>query len=116
MTIADALRSLSAYPIPESTLQMVAEGQGLSLDNTATTEVLEDVPFKLATAQLLSWLSLAPDIAQGGQNYAIPVTQRKEMAERARLLMKLYNPSQVATEDAALAPPKVVYGYKGSRL
>lgn len=116
LTIGDALRSLSAYPIPEATLQMVASGQGLDLEEPFTERTADDAAYKLAMAQLLAWLSIAPNVSQGGQSYSLSEAQRKEMADRSRLLLRLHDPTQAAKEEEALGKTKVKFGYKGSRL
>lgn len=107
MTINEALRSINAYPIPDRTIIEVCERRGLDPCGEAGFSVLDSDDFKLAKADLLLWLSYAPNVSQGGQSYTFSDEQRKEMrAESAGLLDEL-------GEDEA---PKIRYGYKGSLL
>jgi hypothetical protein len=105
-TILEALRGINSYPIPLRTLQEVAERRGIDLSAAATAEVLRGVAFGLAKADLLLWLSMAPNITQGGQSYSFTDEQRTDMRNLAQQLM----------DELEEEPPKTVYGYKGKRL
>lgn len=107
-TILEALKSITAYPVPLRTLVEIAERRGLSLSDEATQETLNGKAYNLAKADTLLWLSLAPNVTQGGQSYSFTDEQRTEFKNRA---FKLFNEYE---EAAAVAKP--IYGYKGSRL
>ncbi len=106
--ILEALKGINAYPVPLRTLVEVAEGRGLSLDDEATITVLRSKGYKLATADLLLWLSLAPNISQGGQSYSFSEEQRTQLRKRADTL---YGECE---DEANLSKPK--FGYKGKKL
>ena len=106
-TILEALKGISSYPIPFRTLVETAEGRGLSLADEATAEVLAGKAFRLATADLLLWLSLAPNISQGGQSYSFSEDQRQQMRNRSNAIAEELEPE---------AEGKSIYGYKGSSL
>ena len=74
--VIESLKGLNAYPIPLRTLVETAEKRELNLDTEATKEVLKGKEYNLAKADLLLWLSFAPDISQGGQNYSFTDEQR----------------------------------------
>ena len=107
-TILESLKGVNAYPIPLRTLVETAEFRGLTLGDDATQDVLKGKAYNLATADLLLWLSLAPNITQGGQSYSFTDEQRQQFRNRAN---GLYD--ECGEEDASLQP---IYGYKGSRL
>lgn len=107
LLIRDALKSISSYPIPFKTLQEVAERRGMQLDDEATTEVLQGNLFNLVIADLLLWLSFAPQVTQGGQSYSFTDEQRLQMRNRANDLFAMYDND---------CKQKTQYGYKGSRL
>lgn len=107
MTTLEAIKGISSYPIPLRTIQEVAERRGVSLDAEANVEVLMSEEYKLVNADLLTWLSYAPQISQGGQSFSFTDEQRLQFRNRAN---ELY--SSMDATDA----PKVRYGYKGSRL
>ena len=105
--VADALRGVSAYPIPARTLGEVAARRGVDLFEEVSPSVVMSAPFRLCHADLLMWLSLAPDISQGGQTYSFTDAQREDMRRRAR--------QEYAELDAA-SVPKTTFGYKGTTL
>lgn len=107
-TILEALKGINAYPVPPHTLNGIAEVRGLALADTATRETLESKPFKLAKADVLMWLSIAPNVSQGGQSYSFSEEQRKNLRTEAN---GLYTECD---EDKAAILPK--FGYKGTRL
>jgi hypothetical protein len=107
MTINEALRSVNAYPIPERTINEVCERRGLDPCAEAGFSILEGDDFKLAKADLLLWLSYAPNVSQGGQSYTFTDEQRKQMRDEAAGLLDEFG------EDET---PKTRYGYKGSVL
>lgn len=107
-TVQESLKSVNAYPVPLRTLVEVAEARGLSLTEDATKEVLDSEAYNLAVADLLLWLSIAPNISQGGQSYSFSEEQRTQLRNRANALFAKYG------DDGAASKP--IYGYKGSRL
>lgn len=107
-TTLEALKSVSAYPVPLRTLVETAELRGLSLAVEATKEVMEGRSYRLAYADLLLWLSLAPNITQGGQSFSFTDEQRRQMRNEAQAL---YDELE---EETAVTKP--IYGYKGDRL
>lgn len=106
-TIAESLRSISAYPIPPRTLEAVAASRGVDLCEEAYGAVTRSSSYRLCEADLLMWLSAAPDLSQGGQTYSFTDAQRTNMRSRAQKLYDALDP---------LGAPKVTYGYKGSQL
>ena len=107
-TVLEALRGVNAYPVPIRTLEEIAMARGLSLALEATQEVLLGKAYKLAKADLLLWLSYAPNISQGGQSYSFSDEQRTQFRDFAYATYSEYG------EDTAAIRP--TYGYKGSRL
>ena len=107
-TVLDSLKGITAYPVPLRTLVEIAERRGLSLSDEASQETLKGKAFSLSKADTLLWLSLAPNVTQGGQSYSFTDEQRTEFKNRAYVLFNKF-------EDEAVKP-KPIYGYKGSRL
>lgn len=107
-TILESLKSVNAYPVPLRTFVEIAERRGLSLTSEATQADLRGKDYKLATADLLLWLSLAPNISQGGQSYSFTDEQRQQFRNRANALF-----DEFGEETSSVQP---TYGYKGSRL
>lgn len=107
--VIDALKGVNAYPIPLRTIEQTAEGRGLSLESEANVAMLRSREFNLATADLLLWLSYAPNVTQGGQSYSFTDEQRLQLRNKAHALCEEFG-------DDTLSAPKTTYGYKGSRL
>ena len=107
-TTLEALKGVSAYPVPLRTLVETAELRGISLNSEATQEVMQGRAYRLAYADLLLWLSLAPNITQGGQSFSFTDEQRRQMRNEAQAL---YDELE---EETAVTKP--IYGYKGDRL
>lgn len=107
-TNLDALKSVNAYPIPLRTLVETAERRNLSLTAEASQESLQSKEYRLAKADLLLWLSLAPNITQGGQSYSFTDEQRKRMRNEAQAIVEQLDP----VSNAGC----VTFGYKGDRL
>jgi hypothetical protein len=107
-TVLDSLKGINAYPIPLRTLCEVADRRNITLTVEATQEGLSDKDYRLAKADLLIWLSLAPDVTQGGQSFSFTDEQRKLLRKEANAIYGELEPSAMAAS--------VQYGYKGSRL
>ena len=107
-TNLEALKSVNAYPIPLRTLMETAERRGVSLTADATLESLQGKEYNLARADLLLWLSIAPNITQGGQSYSFTDEQRKDLKRQANDIYSVFEPKS----NAGCA----TFGYKGDRL
>lgn len=108
-TLLDSLKAVSAYPIPLRTLDEVATRRGVTLSDEATDWQMQSGEYNLAKADLMLWLSFAPNVSQGGQSYSFSEEQRKQLKNDAYALYALYSEEEADK-------PKVTYGYKGSRL
>lgn len=107
-TYIDALKSINAYPIPQRVFDTIAIERGVDMDDVLTAEGARSKAYRLAKADILMWLSGAPNISQGGQSYTFSDEQRDDMRNEAQ---GIYN--AVGVQDEAVG---VVYGYKGDRL
>ena len=105
LTIGQALGSLSMYPVPEVVVRLFTVKYGLHPDQTVSAEVQASSAYRLAKADVLYWISRAPNIAQGGQNYNLSEDERKALLSEANCI---YAAEGVDTHGA---PPK--FGYKG---
>ena len=107
-TVLEALRGINSYPIPLRTIKEVAERRVVDIYSETTLSMLKSREFNLCRADLLLWLSYAPNVTQGGQSYSFTDEQRLRMRNMAQ---QLYDELE---EGEGL--PKTVYGYKGKRL
>ena len=109
MTVIDSLKGINAYPIPLRTLSEIEERRNLCLTQEATKDILESKDYNLAVADVLLWLSYAPNISQGGQNYSFTDEQRVQLRNRAKKLFNEFGDELGRTIN-------MVYGYKGDTL
>lgn len=109
-TVLECLKGINSYPIPLRILEEIMERRGLSASDTAGKEVLLGAGYNLARADLLTWLSRAPDVSQGGQSFGFTDEQRKHFRNRAIRLYQQYGDALEAEQN------KPIYGYKGRRL
>lgn len=109
-TVLESLKGVNAYPVPNRTLTGILEHRGLLQTDEATKEVLRGAKYNLALADLLVWLSRAPDVSQGGQSFSFTDEQRLQFRNRANKLYQQYGDTSEAAQN------KPIYGYKGSRL
>lgn len=96
MTVKEALKSVHAYPIPDRVLANTAEARELTLEIDITVAIRQENKFKLAEADLLVWVSQAPNVSEEGVSFDMLVTDRKELRERAnRIYGELGDPKHV---------------------
>lgn len=107
-TFIEHLKGTNRYPIPLRTFAEIGERRRITLTADAAQEALSGKDYRLAKADLLLWLSLAPNISQGGQNYSFTDEQRKQMRNEANAIYQELEPT-----EATLMP---TFGYKGDRL
>lgn len=106
-TLLSSLQAINAYPVPQSFFETAAASRGLDLKAEITQEALNTKAYRLTRADVLMWLSKAPNVSQGGQSYTFDENQRRDLRNEA---LDIYG--ELAEDNA----PKPVYGYKGSRL
>lgn len=108
-TVEDILKTISPYPIPRRAVIGFALKRGLNIETEVSAEVLRGAPYLLVSADIYKWLSVAPNVSQGGQSYSFTTEQKKEFAKKANDLYK-------ACGDSENYVPVVEYGYKGNKL
>ncbi len=109
ITVLDSLKAVNRYPVPATFYASVMVARGIEEEAKADADILTSAAYNLAKADVLIWLSNAPDISQGGQTYGFTDEQRTLMRNEAYALYKEYG-------DGATNTPKPTYGHKGSRL
>lgn len=109
ITVLDSLKAINRYPVPATFYASVMVARGIEEEAEADADILASAAYNLAKADVLIWLSNAPDISQGGQTYGFTDEQRTLMRNEAYALYKEHG-------EGAANTPKPTYGYKGSRL
>ena len=104
MTIIESLKCISGYPIPQNTLKDIAENRDLKPEGEANKDNRKSKEYRLAKADVLTWLSQAPNVSQAGISYNFSDTDRLNFRQQAAVKYKECGDT-----------PKSIYGYKGSR-
>lgn len=105
MTIIESLKCISGYPISQNTLKDIAENRGMKSDDEANQDARKSKEYRLAKADVLVWLSQAPNVSQAGISYNFSDTDRKNFRQQAASLYKECGEAS-----------KSIFGYKGNRL
>lgn len=106
MTVTEALKSLSNYPVPTVTLLRVAAERGLDPAGEMNAGSFADKKYKLAEADILTWISNAPSFSEGGVSISYSEKDKAEMRSKAE---RVYKENGETTGT-------VQFGYKGSTL
>ena len=107
VTLLSSLQSINAYPVPQSFFETAAASRGIDLEAEISQEALNSKAYRLTRADVLMYLSVAPNVSQGGQSYTFDEDQRRKFSNEA---LEIYD--ELAEDNS----PKTNYGYKGSRL
>lgn len=108
MTVLDSLRTINAYPVPQQVVEAMAVGRGLQPDASLSPDLVRSPEYRLAKADLLMWLSGAPDVTQEGISYSFTDEQRGGFRISASAI---YAECGDAEDKSG-----TIYGYKGDRL
>lgn len=104
MTIQQSLKSINAYPIPQYTIQDIADARELNMSAEATADERKKVAYRLAKADVLKWLANAPDISQAGISYSFSDEEKKAFRKQANAIYE-----DCGEVDSSLTR----FGYKG---
>lgn len=83
-TVIDSLRSISGYPIPANVFEDALDANELDGCAYADADVRNSPQFKRAKASIYTYLSLAPNVSQGGVSFSFTSKEKdafKRMAE-----------------------------------
>jgi hypothetical protein len=105
-TILESLKSISSYPVSLQTLTDIAIKRSLSLTDPATPEILSSAPYQLAKADVMMWVSLAPNVSQADVSYNLSPDDKKEWRRQANIIYRNLDATKSITK----------FGYKGDRL
>ena len=107
-TTLDALKGVHSYPVQAKFIERVSFERALTLETEFTTEILNSSNFKLAEADILLWVSTAPNIQEGGIQIGIIYSDRVSLRARANAV---YN--SISGTGAVVVS---IYGDKGDTV
>jgi hypothetical protein len=109
-TILESLKSISGYPVPLPTFADISVKRGLALDGEAAQDVLKSASYRLAKADVMVWVSFAPNVQQEGISYDLLYSDRSQLRQQANAIYGELGDESYAPET------KAKFGYKGNRL
>lgn len=115
ITLTNHLQGLSAYPIPKRAIESIAIGRLITADTNVTyrdgNEELQRT-VSLCEADVYAWLSMAPDVTQGGQSYSFSDSERAAFRRKANALYRACGEEESVISDGKTT----AFGYKGDKL
>ncbi len=90
MLVAEALKSISLYPINPVTIERVCASCGLSPQEELHA-VAGTGAYKRATAMVYEYLSTAPQVSEAGASYSLSDTDKRAFGAKAKQLLSELN-------------------------
>lgn len=87
MKTTDAIKAMSSYPIPASTIENIIEEAGLDAEADITKDIRASDEFKKAKALAYAFLAEAPNITQGGISYTFSQDERSRFEKKSNSLL-----------------------------
>jgi hypothetical protein len=109
-TILESLKSISGYPVPLRTFEDISVQRGLSLNDITKQYILNSTAYRLAKADVMRWVSFAPNINQEGISFDLLYSDREQLRKQANAIYFELG------DNAYIPEPKPKWGYKGNRL
>jgi hypothetical protein len=109
-TTLDALKSLSNIPIPQSVFDKIEVERDINLSDIYDFTISSSAKYKLCEADVLLWLSKAPEIVEGGVTIKISDTDKAKMEKQAVLIYNQFGDTTHLIED------QIDYGDKGDEI
>ena len=106
MNVIQSLRSLSAYPIPNTTLEVILTSVGLGTPESFTSETEKTEAYQRAKAKVYMFLSEAPNVSQGGVSFSFSQVEKEMFSNRAEVIL-----TRLGDDEGQSS---VNYGYLGS--
>lgn len=115
ITLINHLQGLNAYPIPKRTVDSIAVKRGIYADYNVIYRYQDEAlqrTVSLCEADVYAWLSMAPDVTQGGQSYSFSDSERAALRSKANALYRACGEEESVISDGKTT----AYGYKGDKL
>lgn len=87
MTISEALKGLTGYPIPVATLDYILTTSDIDGAAEFSVSISQSAEYKRAEGYVFRYLSEAPNVSQGGVSYSFTADDRTRFANRAKSLL-----------------------------
>ena len=111
-TVLDLLKGVTNYPVPARVLNRIALVRDIELTAEVTTEMVSSKDYQLAEADVMRFVSTAPNVTQAGISFDTLVSDRNALRTQANLIYKKYG-DELYQPDGEV---KTKFGYKGDRL
>lgn len=108
MKVSELLQSVNAYPIPANIVMEAGVRYGLELEAEATKEIISSSGYKLAKADVYTYLAGAPNVTQNGISFSFSEDDKKYFLNVASSIR-----TEEGVEDETSGQK---YGYMGEDL
>ena len=108
MDVIQSLKGLTAYPIPNNTLEVILMSVGLGTSDSFTSETEKTEAYQRAKAKVYLFLSEAPNVSQGGVSFSFSHVEKEMFNSRAQVIFTRLGDNE--------GQSSVTYGYLGSDL
>lgn len=109
VTINSSLKCISAYPISDEVIANVCTKRGLTPSDEFTAATFSTSTYQLSKADIMIYLSQAPDVSEGGVSFSFSDAQKSYYRKSAIAVYKTLGDTDAIAQLNN-------YGYKGSRL
>ena len=108
MKLSELLKSINTYPIPNNVILEAALKNGLDADTEVTKEVVDSGSYRLAQADVYTFLAGAPNVTQNGISFSFSDEQRSYFLKTANAIRDNEGVTSPASGQG--------YGYMGEDL
>lgn len=105
MKISELLKSINPYPIPANVIMKAGIKHGLDIETEAGPETINSKEYKLAEADIYTYLAGAPNISQNGITFSFTEDERTHFLNIASSIRKEEGVQDPSTGQG--------YGYMG---
>lgn len=108
MKVSQLLQSISNYPIPANVIAEAGIRHNIDIEYDATPDIVQSSEYKLAKADIYTFLAGAPNITQNGISFSFSEDQRTHFLNVASSIRKEEGVTDPTTGQG--------YGYVGEDL
>jgi hypothetical protein len=106
MTVIEALKTVSNYPIPTAVLERIAVARDLEPTGVMNAVSFTESKYRLAEADTMLWIADAPNFTEGGVIISFSGKEKDLLRSKAHSIYKGFNET---VND-------ISYGYIGTSL
>lgn len=99
MKVREAIKAMSAYPMPMAAVENIAAEAGIDAEAELTTDMRRGEGFMRAKALVYAFLAEAPNVTQGGVSYSFSQSERTRFERKAASIL-----AELGADDGGEVP------------